>query len=167
MEIDLIHAVRGELLKQGLCHFPANVDIPLFLDVDGESVKPAILHAPTQYGLNPEFHAIWCMSNDDGHIEPCEGNWDIKGITGPWDMRGMRDISSMHDMCDIRSLTVADGSDGDVYIEITWNDWKYTEYGKNPEADIAARTALTYAIARVLATIRHNREQHRMYGNLA
>lgn len=162
MEIDLVHAVRGELLKQGLCHFPANVDIPLFLDVDGDSVKPAILPTPTQYGLTFPFHATWCMSDDDGHITPCEGKWDIKAIAGVADNRGLRDISSMLDMCDISHLTLAEGADGDVYIEIAWNDYKYTEYGKNPESDEAARAALTYAIARALATIRHNRAQHQM-----
>ncbi len=167
MEIDLVRAIRGELLKQGVTVIPANLDIPLFLDIDGDSVKPAILPNDTQYGLNPEYHAIWCKSADDGHITPCEGEWDIAAISGVDGNRDLRDITGNLDICLIRSVTVAEGADGEVYVEIAWNPFKYAEYGTNrpdgDETDTVTRNALTYAIARVLATIRHNRAQHRMY----
>lgn len=159
----LIDDIRRELLNGGISVIWPDSDIPLILDVDGESVKPAILPAPTQYGLNPDFHAIWCMSDDDTHYGPCEGKWDILAVAGIADNRRMRDITAKHDMCGIDTLTVAQAADGSTRVEIIWN-WNNVAtdayFADDPIAVEATHTVLTHAIARVLASIRFNRLQH-------
>lgn len=145
---NLIADTVDNLAKYGIAVIPGNSDIEMFLPINGDSVKPAILRGSGNLDLDADFHATWCNADDDGHITPCEGKWDIEYICGLSDKDGERLIES---------LTIAQGPDGDVLVEIAWNDLMYT---KRVEYGDYVTYALNEGVGRVLATIAWNRAQH-------
>lgn len=138
----LVDDMRRELRDQGITVIWPDTDIPAFVDIDGDLVKSAILPL---FGATSEFCAIWCNETEDTHFTPCEGEWDFAGIAG------------IDEYCPIKSLTIAQGADGSVAVEIAWKDYEYTKLDMYREQ---VEDGLGRAIGRVLATIRHNREQH-------
>ena len=146
---DLIDDIRGDLLKQGISLISGNLDIPPILHLTGESVKPAILPNGPTYLECPDFHATWCNDVEEGHLAPCEGEWHVPHL-----------IPATYHEVPIKRLTMAMGANGDVFVEIAWNDFKYANAEMYPEYAESIANALNDLIMRVLATIRHNRLMH-------
>lgn len=127
------------LLTQGIAVIHGDTDLSTMLPNSGWGRIPDILPVPAETSL---YCAIWCNETEDTHFTPCEGEWDFATI------------ADIDEYCPIKSLTIANGVEGDVLVEIAWKDYMYTKL------DIyraQVEDGLNRAIGRVLATIALNR----------
>lgn len=139
---NLIADTTDNLLKSGISFIPGEAVETIWFPAEA-----ANQHALPNSGDLDDFHAIWCDSRDSYHITPCEGKWDVATLV---------DVDP--DDCLIESVTLAEGADGMICVEIAWKPFMWTKKDEHREAILSTLNRL---VGRVLATIALNRDMHR------